>query len=261
MSADTRPLGIALLGPTAAGKSALALELAAALGGEIVSVDSAQVYRGLDLGAAKPSAAERAVVPHHLLDLRDPWQAYSVAEFLADADAAIAGILARGRLPLLVGGTSLYFQALFDGLAVMPEADPALRAALAAEAAACGWQALHAELAAVDAPAAARIGVHDRQRIQRALEVWRLTGMPISHWQRRHPPRRLPCRLQRWVIAPAAREVLHARIATRFEAMLDAGFLDEVRALAALPALQAHPDPLSLPALRAVGYRQAWEVF
>ncbi len=259
MSADTRPLGIALLGPTAAGKSAVALALAAELGGEIVSVDSAQVYRGLDIGAAKPTAAERAAVPHHLLDLREPWQPYSVAEFLADADAAIAGILARGRLPLLVGGTSLYFQALFDGLAAMPESDPALRRALAADAVQRGWPALHAELAVVDAQAAARIGNNDSQRIQRALEVWRLSGVPISDWQRRQPPRRLPCRLQRWVIAPRSREVLHARIAARFDAMLEAGFLDEVRALAALPALRGHPAPLTLPALRAVGYRQAWQ--
>jgi tRNA dimethylallyltransferase len=259
VSVDARPPGIALLGPTAAGKSAIALELAAELGGEIISVDSAQVYRGLDIGAAKPDAAERAAVPHHLLDLRAPGQPYSVAEFLADADAALAGILARGRVPIFVGGTSLYFQALFDGLAAMPEADPALRAAIADEARQRGWPALHADLAEADPVAAARIGPHDQQRIQRALEVWRLSGVPISAWQERPVSRRLACRLQRWVIAPSTRGVLHQRIVARFDAMLAGGLLDEVRALAALPALAGHPAPLSLPALRAVGYRQAWE--
>lgn len=260
VSVDARPPGIALLGPTAAGKSAIALDIAAKLGGEIISVDSTQVYHGLDIGAAKPDADERARVPHHLLDLREPWQPYSVAEFLRDADAALRDVLARGRVPVLVGGTSLYFQALFDGLSSMPEADHALRAEIMAEADTRGWPALHVELGRVDPLAAARIGPNDQQRIQRALEVWRATGVPISQWQARAAARRLPCRLQRWVIAPRARDTLHTHIAVRFDAMLAAGFLDEVRALAARPALAAHPAPLSLPALRAVGYRQAWGV-
>ncbi|WP_024891013.1 tRNA (adenosine(37)-N6)-dimethylallyltransferase MiaA [Luteimonas huabeiensis] len=257
---DRLPRALAILGPTASGKSALALALAQARGGEIVSVDSALVYRGLDIGAAKPDAAERARVPHHMLDLRDPWQTYSAAEFAADARAAIEGILARGRLPVLAGGTGLYFRALLDGLADMPPADPALRAELAGQAAGRGWAALHAELARVDPEAAARIHATDAQRIQRALEVYRLSGRPISAWQRERPAGAgLPLRVARLAIAPASRAELHARIARRFRAMLAAGFLDEVRALRALPPLRAHPAPLDLPALRAVGYRQAWE--
>lgn len=259
MPVDTRPLAIAVMGPTASGKTAFAIELAQRLGGEIVSVDSALVYRGLDIGAAKPDMAERAGVPHHLLDVREPWQPYSAAEFAGDARTAIDGILARGRLPVLAGGTGLYFHALLHGLAPMPEADPALRAAIAAEAEERGWTALHAELARVDPAAAARIRPGDAQRIQRALEVFRLSGRPISAWQRDPPPPRLPLRVLRLVLAPADRAVLHERIAVRFERMLEAGFLDEVRRLRALPALQGHPAALDLPALRAVGYRQAWE--
>jgi len=259
MGADARPLAIAVMGPTASGKTAFAIELARRLDGEIVSVDSALVYRGLDIGAAKPDAAERAGVPHHLLDLREPWQPYSAAEFGADARAAIGGILARGRLPVLAGGTGLYFRALLYGLSPMPEADVPLRQALAAEAAARGWSALHAELARVDPEAAARIRPGDAQRIQRALEVYRLSGRPISAWQREAPPPRLPLRVLKLVLAPRERAALHGRIARRFERMLQAGFLDEVRRLRSLPPLQAHPRPVDLPALRAVGYRQAWE--
>ena len=259
MPADTRPLAIAVMGPTASGKTALAIELAKCHGGEIVSVDSALVYRGLDIGAAKPDAAERAGVPHHLIDVRQPWQPYSAAEFAVDARAAIDDILARGKLPVLAGGTGLYFRALLRGLAPMPEADPALRAALAAEAAQRGWAALHAELARVDPDAVARIRPGDAQRIQRALEVFALSGRPISAWQRDPPPPRLPLRVLKLVLAPAGRATLHARIARRFDAMLQAGFLDEVRGLRALPQLREHPAPLDLPAMRAVGYRQAWE--
>lgn len=259
MPVDCRPLAIAVMGPTASGKTAFAVELARQYGGEIVSVDSALVYRGLDIGAAKPDARERAGVPHHLLDIREPWQPYSAAEFAGDARLAIDGIVARGRLPVLAGGTGLYFQALLRGLAAMPEADPALRAAIAAEAGQRGWAALHEELARVDPPAAARIRPGDAQRIQRALEVYRLSGRPISAWQRDPPPPRLPLRVLKLVLAPVDRAVLHARIARRFDAMLAAGFLDEVRALRARPELRAHPRPLDLPALRAVGYRQAWE--
>ena len=257
---DPRPPAIALMGPTASGKSALALDWARRLGGEIVSVDSALVYRGLDVGAAKPTAGERADVRHHLIDLRDPWQAYSAAGFAADARAAIDDILARGRLPILAGGTGLYFRALLQGLSPMPAADAAVRAAIDAEAVERGWPALHAELAGADPDAAARIHATDAQRIQRALEVFRLSGRPISQWQREAPAApRLPCRVLKLVVAPADRVVLHARIEARFDAMLAAGFLDEVRALRALPRLRSHPAPLDLPAIRAVGYRQAWE--
>ncbi|NZA26428.1 tRNA (adenosine(37)-N6)-dimethylallyltransferase MiaA [Luteimonas sp. SJ-92] len=260
MPTDQRPSAIALMGPTASGKTALALAWAERLGGEIVSVDSALVYRGLDIGAAKPDAAERARVAHHMLDLRQPWQAYSAAEFADDARAAIAGVLARGRMPILAGGTGLYYRALLQGLSPMPPADPGVRADISAEARAHGWQALHARLAEVDPQAAARIRPGDAQRIQRALEVHRLSGRGISEWQRRPPLQaRLPCRVLKLAIAPRDRSLLHARIARRLDAMLAAGFLDEVRRLRALPQLQAHPAPLELPALRAVGYRQAWE--
>ena len=241
------------------GSGAFAIALAQRFGGEIVSVDSALVYRGLDIGAAKPDQAERAGVPHHLLDVRQPWQPYSAADFAADARAAIDGIVARGRLPVLAGGTGLYFRALLRGLAPMPEADPAMRGVIATEAVTHGWEALHAELARVDPVAAARIRPGDAQRIQRALEVFRLSGRPISAWQADPPPPRLPLRVLRLVLAPRDRATLHARIASRFDRMLDAGFLDEVRRLRALPPLRDHPAPLELPALRAVGYRQAWE--
>ena len=259
MPADNRPIAIALMGPTASGKSALALEWAQSCGGEIVSVDSALVYRGLDIGAAKPSADERAQVPHHLIDIREPWQPYSAAEFASDARVAIDGIVARGELPILTGGTSLYFHALLRGLSPMPQADAKLRVEIASEAKARGWPALHAELVRVDPDAAARIHATDPQRIQRALEVYRLSGRPISDWQRQSLRERLPLRVLKLVLAPAQRSVLHARVAQRFDAMLASGFLDEVRALRALPQLQTTEHPLDLPALRAVGYRQAWE--
>lgn len=256
---DTRPRAIALMGPTASGKSAYALELAQRLDGEIVSVDSALVYRGLDIGAAKPTREELMQVPHHLIDLREPWQPYSAAEFALDARKAIDAIVAKGKLPILAGGTGLYFRALLDGLAEMPDADEAMRAAIAAEADERGWAALHAELAQVDPAAAARIHATDAQRIQRALEVYRLSGKPISAWQREAQRTRLPLKILKLALSPPQRAVLHERIERRFDAMLDAGFLDEVRVLRALPELAAHPRPLDLPALRAVGYRQAWE--
>jgi tRNA dimethylallyltransferase len=256
---DSRPPAIALMGPTASGKTALAVEWARRYGGEVVSVDSALVYRGLDIGAAKPTPDERGGVPHHMLDLWDPWQPYSAAQFAADARAAIHGIIARGRLPILAGGTGMYFRALLQGLAPMPEADPEVRAGLEAEAGERGWAALHAELAVVDPEAAARIHATDAQRIQRALEVHHLTGRAISDWQRVPDRDRLPLLVLKLVVAPTDRAVLHARIERRFDAMLEAGFLDEVRRLRALPPLAAHPRPLELPALRAVGYRQAWE--
>lgn len=251
--ADRRPLAIALMGPTASGKTALAADWAEALDTEIVSVDSALVYRGMDIGSAKPDAALLARAPHRLIDIRDPHESYSAAEFARDALAAMRDLAAQGRVPLLVGGTGLYFHALLHGLSEMPEADAAVREAIAAEAAERGWPALHAELAKVDPEAAARIHATDPQRIMRALEVWRLTGRPISDWQRAAQRRPFPFHVLRLVLAPRERAVLHARIAARFDAMLAAGFLDEVRRLRADPRL--HPD---LPAMRAVGYRQAW---
>ncbi|HEY5973087.1 MAG TPA: tRNA (adenosine(37)-N6)-dimethylallyltransferase MiaA [Pseudoxanthomonas sp.] len=259
MAIDRRPLALALMGPTASGKTALAMEWAQRLDGEIVSVDSALVYRGLDIGAAKPDAAMQAQVPHHLIDVREPWQPYSAAEFATDARAAMHGIAARGKLPILAGGTGLYFQALLEGLAPMPEADPGMRERIAAEAAAKGWPSMHAELAAVDPLAVAKIKPTDPQRIQRALEVFRLSGVPISQWQRAPAAARFPFRVLKLIVAPRDRAVLHQRIEQRFDAMLQAGFLEEVHRLRALPGLQTGPRPLDLPAIRAVGYRQAWE--
>jgi len=259
-----RPLpAICLAGPTAAGKTAAALAIARHLAPrcavEIISVDSALVYRGMDIGTAKPSAAELAAVPHHLIDIRDPLQAYSAAEFVADATRLMEAIRARGALPLLAGGTMLYFKAMFDGLDALPPADPAVRAALEAEAAAHGWPALHAELARVDPVTAARLPPQDSQRIQRALEVWRLTGQPLSslHGATKKiadsPGAALATRLIS--LEPTDRAWLHARIAERFDAMLAAGFMDEVRRLRARGDLS--PD---LASMRCVGYRQAWEV-
>jgi tRNA dimethylallyltransferase len=251
--APARVDAILLCGPTASGKSGLALELAHRAPVEIVSVDSAQVYRGLDIGAAKPSPALRAAVPHHLIDLHEPQQTYSAGEFVADALRVIADIRARGRVPLLVGGTMLYFNALLRGLAPLPRADAALRARLDARGAAEGWPALHAELAVVDPEAAARIHPNDPQRIQRALEVWYTSGRPISAWQRDTAPGH-GLVFERWALAPADRAALHQRIAERFEAMMGAGFLEEVRGLRTRPGLSP-----SAPALRAVGYRQLWQ--
>ncbi|PPV08218.1 tRNA delta(2)-isopentenylpyrophosphate transferase [Xanthomonas bromi] len=259
MPADQSPLAIALMGPTASGKSALALEAAERWNGEIVSVDSALVYRGLEIGAAKPDAAMRAAVSHHLLDVRDPWQVYSAAEFASDARKAIEQIVARGKLPILAGGTGLYFRALLEGLSQLPEADQAVRASIAAEAEQCGWAGLHAQLARVDPMAAARIHATDPQRIQRALEVYRISGRPISYWQALPPGPRLPVRVLKVVLAPRERAVLHERIERRLDAMLVQGFLAEVQRLRALPQMQAVAAPLDLPAVRAVGYRQAWE--
>ena len=260
MPADTRPSAIAVMGPTASGKTAFALECAHVLGGEIVSVDSALVYRRLDIGSAKPDAAELARAPHHMIDLREPWQPYSAADFASDARIAVNDILARGKLPILAGGTGLYFQALLQGLAAMPEADPEVRAAITARAEREGWPALHAELANVDAEAASRIHATDLQRIQRALEVWQLSGKPISQWQREgRASSSFPAKVLKLVLAPNDRAVLHQRIETRFDHMLKAGFLDEIRTLRTLPELRDHPAPMDLPAIRAVGYRQAWE--
>jgi len=258
VSAATRasPLGLCLAGPTASGKTAVALALALALAQrlplEIISVDSAGVYRGMDIGTAKPSASERAAVPHHLIDLLDPAQAYSAAAFAADAQRLAADIRARGRLPLLVGGTMLYFKALRSGLDALPPADPAVRAALDAQAGAEGWPALHAELARVDPTTAARLPPGDRQRVQRALEVWRVSGRPLSAWFA-GPAEPRPTDWPMVSLEPDDRAWLHARIAQRFDAMLADGLVDEVRRLRARGDLHA-----GLPAMRCVGYRQAW---
>jgi tRNA dimethylallyltransferase len=257
-SESERPRAIALAGPTASGKSAIALQLARSLRGlqpvEIVSVDSALVYRGMDIGTAKPSAAERAECPHHLIDLIEPTESYSAAQFTSDANQLIAEISARGALPLLVGGTMLYLKALRDGIDAMPSADPAIRAALDERAAAEGWPALHAELAQVDPVTAARLKPRDAQRIQRALEVWQATGRPLSSFHRDAHAPRAASDIALIALEPASRAWLHARIAQRFDAMLAAGFVDEVRALRARGDL--HPG---LPSMRCVGYRQAWE--
>ena len=250
---DDRPLAIALMGPTASGKTALALDWAQRLDTEVISVDSALVYRGLDIGAAKPDPSTLARIPHRLVDVRDPHQTYSAADFASDALAAMQALAARGKVPLLAGGTMLYFHALLHGLSPMPAAEPALRAQLQSELDARGAAALHAELSHHDPVAAARIHVNDPQRLLRALEVFRLSGRPISDWQRAARAQPFPFRVLRLVLAPADRAVLHERIERRFDAMLAAGLLDEVRRLRADPRL--HPD---LPSMRAVGYRQAW---
>jgi tRNA dimethylallyltransferase len=248
------PQWVGLAGPTASGKTGLALALSRVWPLEVVSVDSALVYRGMDIGTAKPSAAEQAAVPHHLIDLIDPTEAYSAARFVQDATRLIDEIRGRGRLPLLVGGTMLYFKALIDGIDPLPEADPALRATLEAEAAERGWPAMHAELAAVDPVTAARLKPADAQRIQRALEVFRLTGQPISALHARAQAQRPAPRHHLLSLEPQDRAWLHRRIDQRFDQMLDAGLLDEVRALRQRPDL--HPG---LPSMRCVGYRQAWE--
>jgi tRNA dimethylallyltransferase len=240
------------MGPTAAGKSALALDLARRFGGEIVSVDSAQVFRGLDVGTAKPDAATRSAVPHHLVDILEPTQRYSAAAFAADATQAIAAIRARGRMPVLVGGTMLYFKALTEGLSALPKADAAVRAAIDAQAAQRGWPALHAELARVDPAVAARLAPTDGQRIQRALEVHRVTGTPLSALQGRRERGAALGRTLAFALVPD-RPWLHEVIARRFDAMLADGLVEELRGLQQRYALD--PD---LPSMRAVGYRQAW---
>ena len=246
------PDAVCILGPTCTGKTALALQFAARFPVEIVSVDSALVYRGMDVGTSKPSAAERAAVPHHLIDVCDPSQPYSAGRFRRDALECIAQIRSRGRVPLLVGGTMLYFRALAFGLAPLPEADAAVRADIDAGARSVGWAAMHARLAQVDPAAAARISPLDAQRIQRALEVWRLTGERLSDLQRRATPS--PYALARFALMPMTREELYERIDRRFDAMMAGGFLDEVRELHKRGDL--HVD---LPSLRAVGYRQLWQ--
>jgi tRNA dimethylallyltransferase len=244
---------IALIGPTASGKTAAALALAAHLPIEIVSIDSALVFRHMDIGTAKPTPAERAVCPHHLIDVIDPVEAYSAAMFREDAIRLIDGIRARGHVPLLVGGTMLYLKALREGLSDLPEADPELRAEIDREAAARGWPALHAELARLDPDAAARLEPGDAQRIQRALEIVRLTGRPLAENYAKREDEASP-KLAVIALDVSDRGVLHERIRLRFDAMLDAGLVDELDALRA-----RFPLAPGMPSMRCVGYRQAWE--
>ncbi|MBC7918550.1 MAG: tRNA (adenosine(37)-N6)-dimethylallyltransferase MiaA [Rhodoferax sp.] len=251
---------ICIAGPTASGKTAAALTLAREYDVEIISVDSALVYRGMDIGTAKPSAAEQALVPHHLIDIRDPLLAYNAQAFVQDAQALIADIRARGKLPLLVGGTMLYFKALFDGLDAMPAADANVRAELEIQAKEVGWPAMHAELARVDPITAARLAPADSQRIQRALEVYRVSGQPLSSFhaiKREADPAnstRAAAAFHLISLEPNDRTWLHERIALRFDQMLEQGFVDEVIGLRARGDLHA-----DLPSMRCVGYRQVWE--
>lgn len=247
------PPAILLMGPTASGKTALAFEIADRFPVDIISVDSAQVFRDMDIGTAKPDASTLARYPHRLIDILSPEESYSAARFRADALAAMAEITAAGRVPLLVGGTMLYFKALREGLADLPEADPELRAAIDAEAAARGWPALHAELSRLDPETAARLAPNDAQRIQRALEIVRTTGKPLAaHFrsQRSEPP---PYRMLSIALAPSDRSALHERIVRRFQDMLARGLVAEVERLRTKYRLHA-----GLPSMRSVGYRQVW---
>ncbi|WP_047283684.1 tRNA (adenosine(37)-N6)-dimethylallyltransferase MiaA [Pseudomonas protegens] len=258
------PPAIFLMGPTAAGKTDLAIELTKVLPCELISVDSALVYRGMDIGTAKPSRELLAQFPHRLIDILDPAESYSAADFRTDALAAMADITARGKIPLLVGGTMLYYKALLEGLADMPAADPQVRAELEDEAARLGWQALHDQLAAVDPESAARIHPNDPQRLSRALEVYRVSGLTMTAHRQRQLAQsteagasgriQLPYTVANLAIAPASRQVLHQRIAQRFTQMLEQGFIDEVVALRSRSDLHA-----GLPSIRAVGYRQVWD--
>lgn len=256
MATLSKPLVVALMGPTASGKTAAALEIARHLPTEIISMDSALVYRDMDIGTAKPSAEERAAVPHHLIDILDPLDAYSAMQFRQDTLQLVDAIRSRGKLPLLVGGTMLYYKALQDGLDELPQADPRLRAQLDDEAARIGMPAMHAKLATLDPQTAARLKPNDSQRIQRALEIIALTGQPMSALLAKAPKQTLPFELLPIALEPSDRSVLHARIATRFDAMLSHpnGLLAEVERLRARGDLH-----LGLPSMRCVGYRQAWE--
>ncbi len=247
------PSAIFLMGPTASGKTDLAIELCQALPCDIISVDSALIYRGMDIGTAKPSADELRLAPHRLIDILDPALSYSAADFCRDALREMAEIAGRGRIPLLVGGTMLYFKALLEGLSPLPSADPAIRAEIEAEAQRIGWQALHDELVRIDPVAGARIHPNDPQRLSRALEVYRISGKTLTELTRVQGEG-LPYRVHQFAIAPADRSLLHERIERRFDLMLAQGFEEEVRALRARGDLT--PD---LPSIRCVGYRQMWD--
>jgi len=251
--ATSQPPVLAVVGPTASGKTGLAIALARRFGGEVISVDSALVYRGMDIGTAKPDLAERAGIPHHLIDVIDPTEAYSAARFRDDTLRLVGEIRGRGHLPIIAGGTMLYFKALREGLDDLPQADPELREQIEADAAARGWPALHADLAKLDPVTAQRLAPNDSQRVGRALEIIRLTGKPMSASLQK-APQPLPFPLLALSLEPSERAMLHQRITVRFDAMLAAGLLDEVRHLR--ERYKLHPD---LPSMRCVGYRQAWE--
>lgn len=255
MTTSRLPPAVCLMGPTAAGKTDLAVTLVEHLPMDIISVDSVMVYRGMDIGSAKPDSETLTRAPHRLIDIRDPAEAYSAAQFREDALREMAEISGEGHIPLLVGGTMLYFRALLSGLSSLPSADAEIRTRLEAEAEVEGWASLHRRLADVDAAAAARIHPNDPQRIQRALEVYELTGVPLSELQQQQQvDQPLPYRIIKLAVAPAERSVLHQRIAQRFEQMLGEGLVEEVESLRQRGDLH-----LDLPALRAVGYRQVWE--
>lgn len=254
MQTDDRPLAIFLMGPTASGKTDLAMALHERLGAELISVDSAMVYRGMDIGTAKPSPSELAQAPHRLIDIRDPVEPYSAAQFRDDAREEMRRITARGNTPLLVGGTMLYYKSLVGGIANLPESDAIVRAELEAWAGSEGLQALHGELQRVDPESALRIHPNDPQRLMRALEVQRLTGRPMSELWREQAWGTFPWRTLSIGLAPTERHVLHERIAQRFTRMLEAGFIDEVAGLRQRGDL--HPE---LPSMKSVGYRQVWQ--
>jgi tRNA dimethylallyltransferase len=253
LSVPARRSAVLLMGPTGSGKSDLGVKLAELLPIEIVSVDSALVYRGMDIGTAKPSSGTRERIPHHLIDIREPTQGYSVGEFTLDVQRVLEDVWSRNRLPLLVGGTMMYFHALTEGIADLPEADLAIRAAIDARAAEAGWQAVHQELAEVDPQAAARIHFNDPQRIQRALEVHRVTGQTITKLQQARVSVFADVNVIEFALAPLERSELHTKIELRFRAMLEAGFVEEVRRLYERGDLS--PEH---PSMRAVGYRQVW---
>ncbi len=245
---------IFLMGPTASGKTNLAIHLAQHYPVDIISVDSSMVYCGMDIGTAKPTAAELALAPHRLIDIRDPNQPYSAADFREDALREMAEISARGRIPLLVGGTMLYFKVLKEGLADLPQANATIRAQILAQAQAEGWAAIHQQLAQVDAVTAARLKTTDSQRLQRALEVYYVTGVPLSVWHAQQQKQSIPYNIQEVALLPKARDVLHQRIEQRFDLMLEQGLIAEVTALKQRGDLH-----LDLPSMRSVGYRQVWE--
>lgn len=258
MTQQQKPMAVAIMGPTASGKTAAALAIARNHPVEIISVDSALVYREMDIGTAKPSAEELASVPHHLIDIIDPLESYSVAQFSSDTIRLVGEIAARGRLPLLVGGTMMYFKGLTDGLDDLPTADPDLRARIEEEAVRIGWPAMHAKLAALDPATAARLAPNDAQRINRALEIIELSGKPMSELLARRAKPELPFELVSFALEPSDRAVLHGRIATRFDQML--GSSDDSGIVAEVARLRARGDlNPNLPSMRCVGYRQSWE--
>ena len=244
---------IAIMGPTASGKTGLALDIAAKVDSEVISVDSALVYKGMDIGTAKPSQDEQAGVVHHLIDIIDPAESYSVSQFVNDTNALIGDILSRGKVPILAGGTMMYFNALINGISPLPKSDEKIRDEITQQAQRLGWSKLHDELRGVDPISGERIHPNDPQRITRALEVYRSTGKTLTHWQQQEGER-CPYNIAQFAIAPADRAVLHERIATRFDMMLEAGFEQEVLKLYERSDL--HED---LPSIRSVGYRQMWQ--